>query len=82
LRATLSQLVSGPRREYFFKNDKSYTAVSKPSDILPNHETGIPIVPRDYQTLDTRDLPKLPALARPDAKETAIVGLSAALLFA
>jgi len=44
---------------------------------------GFPIVPGNYPTLDTRDLPKLPALARPaDAKETAIVCLSAALLFA
>jgi len=32
--------------------------------------------------LDTRDLPKVPVLARPaDAKETAIVCFSAALLF-
>ena len=44
---------------------------------------GFLIVPADYPTLDTRDLPKLPALARPaDAKETATVCLSAALVFA
>jgi hypothetical protein len=44
---------------------------------------GFPIVPANHPTLDTRDLPRLPALARPaDAKETAIVCLSAALVFA
>jgi hypothetical protein len=42
-----------------------------------------PIVPASKSTLDTRDLPPVPALARSaDAKETAIVCLSAALLFA
>jgi hypothetical protein len=44
---------------------------------------GFPIVPASYPTRDTRDLSNLPGLARPaDAKETAIVCLSAALLFA
>lgn len=42
-----------------------------------------PIVRASKPTLDTRDLPNVPALARSaDAKETAIVCLSAALLFA
>jgi hypothetical protein len=44
---------------------------------------GFPIIPAKNPTLETRDLPKAPAFARPaDAKETAIVCLSAALLFA
>jgi len=42
-----------------------------------------PIVPAKNSALETRDLPKVPAFARSaDAKETAIVCLSAALLFA
>jgi hypothetical protein len=42
-----------------------------------------PIVPANNPTLGSRLLPKIPALGRPaDAKETAIVCLSAALLFA
>jgi hypothetical protein len=42
-----------------------------------------PIVPASKPTLDTRDLPNVRAFERPaDAKETAIVCLSAALLFA
>jgi len=42
-----------------------------------------PVVPGSNPTLVSRLLPKIPALARPaDAKETAIVCLSAALLFA
>lgn len=44
---------------------------------------GFPIVPTSYPTRDARDLSNLAHLARPaDAKETAIVCLSAALLFA
>jgi hypothetical protein len=44
---------------------------------------GFPIIPAKNPTLESRDLPKVPALARPaDAKETAIVCLSAALVFA
>jgi hypothetical protein len=40
-------------------------------------------VPASNSTVETRDLPKAPAFARSaDAKETAIVCLSAALLFA
>jgi hypothetical protein len=43
----------------------------------------LPIVPASNSTVETRDLPKAPAFARSaDAKETAIVCLSAALLFA
>jgi hypothetical protein len=42
-----------------------------------------PIIPAKNRTLESRDLPMVPALARPaDAKETAIVCLNAALLFA
>jgi hypothetical protein len=42
-----------------------------------------PIVPANKPTLESRDLPVVPAFARSaDAKETAIVCLSAALLFA
>jgi hypothetical protein len=42
-----------------------------------------PIVPASKPTLDTRDLPIMQAFGRSaDAKETAIVCLSAALLFA
>lgn len=41
-----------------------------------------PIIPANNATLDHRVLPNLQALRRPaDAKETAIVCLSAALLF-
>jgi hypothetical protein len=44
---------------------------------------GFPVVPAKNSTLESRDLPMVPAFARPaDAKETAIVCLSAALLFA
>lgn len=44
---------------------------------------GFPIVPARNPSLENRDLPMVPAFARPaDAKETAIVCLSAALLFA
>jgi hypothetical protein len=42
-----------------------------------------PIIAANNSTLASRLLPKIPALSRPaDAKETAIVCLSAALLFA
>jgi hypothetical protein len=41
-----------------------------------------PIIPANNPALDRRLLPKIPVLGRPaDAKETAIVCLSAALLF-
>jgi hypothetical protein len=44
---------------------------------------GSPIVPAKNPTLESRGLPMVPRFARPaDAKETAIVCLSAALLFA
>ncbi len=44
---------------------------------------GFPIVPAKNPTLESRELPMVPTLVRPaDAKETAIVCLSAALLFA
>jgi hypothetical protein len=44
---------------------------------------GFPIVPAKNPRLESRDLPIVPAFARSvDAKETAIVCLSAALLFA
>jgi len=44
---------------------------------------GFPIVAANKPTLENRDLPRVLALARSaDAKETAIVCLSAALLFA
>jgi len=44
---------------------------------------GFPIVPAKNPTLESRDPRMVPAFARPaDAKETAIVGLSVALLLA
>jgi hypothetical protein len=44
---------------------------------------GFSIVPAKNPTLESRELPMVPTFARPaDAKETAIVCLSAALLFA
>jgi len=44
---------------------------------------GFPIVPAKNRTLESRDRPMVPTFARPaDAKETAIVCLSAALVFA
>ena len=44
---------------------------------------GFPIVPGKNPTIESRDRPMVPAFARPaDAKETAIICLSAALLFA
>jgi len=44
---------------------------------------GFPIIPAKNPTLKSRELPMVPTIARPaDAKETAIVCLSAALLFA
>jgi hypothetical protein len=44
---------------------------------------GFPIVPAKNPTLEGRDLSMVPTFARPaDAKETAIVCLSAALVFA
>jgi hypothetical protein len=44
---------------------------------------GFPIIPPKNPTLESRHLPMVPTFARPaDAKETAIVCLSAALLFA
>ena len=55
----------------------------KTCDIITGHETGIPIIPAKNPTLESRGLPMVPAFARPaDAKETAIICLSAALLFA
>jgi hypothetical protein len=44
---------------------------------------GFHVIPAKNPTLESRELPVVPAFARPtDAKETAIVCLSAALLFA
>jgi len=44
---------------------------------------GYPIIPAKKSLLESRDLPVVPAFPRSaDAKETAIVCLSAALLFA
>jgi hypothetical protein len=44
---------------------------------------GFPIIPAKKSPLENRDLPMVPTFARSaDAKETAIVCLSAALLFA
>jgi hypothetical protein len=61
----------------------SYSAVLKLTIYCPVMRLGFPIVPANHPTRDARDLVSLPALVRPaDAKETAIVCLSAALLFA
>jgi hypothetical protein len=44
---------------------------------------GFPSIPAKKSPLESRDLPVVPTFARPaDAKETAIVYLSAALVFA
>jgi hypothetical protein len=49
----------------------------------PPMRLGFPIIPAKNPTLESRVLPMVPTFTRPaDAKETAIVCLSAALLFA
>jgi hypothetical protein len=76
-RATTTRFTTPPTAKELFSPFRT-------CDMIPRHETGIPhyFSPKK-SPLESRDLPMVPTFTRPaDAKETAIVCLSAALLFA